>query len=384
MKYPPHRLMLVSVLGVLVALSSCNGITASGRQARVEANERFDRMNARFMVDQGKQSLASGQYTTALQMGNKLVEMFPKDREFRTLRGRTLLAMNRLESALADFNACAEATKADEKSESKVSKPNDAESAACSLCAYFAGTVYERLGDYEKARESFAAALEGDPSTLQFATAHAESLLALGRMQEARDLVAAMSNRFSYSSAVQHLRAEIAAMSDEHSGAAERLQRVVALVPHEAGIQEELLHAEFRQGRWGVCLEMLEHEPFIEVANRPDLVRLRARCLLMSNDGVAARDLLLAFPETSGHDSEQYWIILGLVAWHIGDETRLAQAASMLIGLDPSSAEGHLFQGQAAQRGGNQSRAVESFSMARQFSSEEGLAARLLPKNFIP
>lgn len=383
---------MVSCAAMAVALAGCRGPSAAGKQARTEARERYDRFNSEVVVDQATQSLANGRLSEALDLSNKLVDRFPEDREFRLLRGQVLAEMQRYGPALTDFVACqcdvvtgmpivpsaaSQSGEAASPPEFEDEAQRRAEVLASAPCWYHAGLVAERVGDFKRAEESFRMAAIADPSQLQYRMAHLECLLSMDRADEAVEELAAVQVEFPYETAPRHLQAQVTSLNGDHDAAARALRNTALLAADDVAVQEELLHAEFRAANWGRCMALLASGQIPQSAERADLVRLRARCLLMTSRAIAARDLLLATRRLPGMDCAEYWELIGFTAWVIGDRTRLAEAAATLRSMDATDSLGHVFEAALAQQEGREADALLAAQKALEIQPDDAFALAL-------
>ncbi len=376
---------------VAVSAQGCRGPTAAGKKARAEARERYDRFNSEVIVDQAKQSLANGRLTEALDLADKLVSRFPDERQFRLLRGQVLAEMQRYTPAMTDFVACqcdvetGQGVVAAAGTPGEQPEPREFEDEAEKLgeilaaapCWYHAGLVAERVGDTARAENSFRMASVADPTQLEYRMAHLECLLAMGRTADAEEELAAVQLEFPYETAPRHLQAQVTSLNGDHDAAARALRNTALLAADDAAVQEELLHAEFRAANWGRCLALLASGQIPQSSERADLVRLRARCLLMTSRAIAARDLLLATRRLPAMDCAEYWELIGFTAWIIGDRTRLAEAAATLRSMDATDSLGHVFEAALARQDGREEDALLAAERALEIEPDDALARAL-------
>ncbi len=347
----------------LIALVACKGPTAAGIEARKNAKDRFDRVGAGVATDQAAQALDSGQFTEALKHIDKVVAVNSSDAKARLLRGRIVLEMGRLESATAEFRAAYELNP------------------SCDECLYYLGVVHQRWGRDDEALANYAAARAIEPTNIHYLLSEAETLLALGRVSDADRLVNDSLCHFEFNSSLSHLRSEIAAASGDNDQALQYLELAVTLAPDPSTYQEDLAICAFGAKQWDRCLTALTAlAPTI--GQRDDLLRMQARCLVLTGRGSQARDLLVRLEGTQATGvngvSVEHDITLGYIAWLIGDVSRAKVSAERLIARNPTLCDGFLLMGLVLEHSGDLERAEVALAKACALDPKRKVAQELL------
>ena len=331
-------------LAILGALAGCGGPTKLGMEARKNAHDRFNRVGAAVSNDQAEQSLTAGQFQEALDHIDRVVHKFPNDPTARLLRGRIVLEMGRLELAMVEFRNAATLDP------------------SCDECHYYQGIVYQRWGRDEEAEGAYEAALTIAPDNTHYLMAQAESLVALGRVEEANSIIDESECHFEFSSALAHLRAEIALAQGDLPAALHNMELAVTLATDPSVYQEDLAHVAFEAGEWDRCLGSIEALP-ASAADRDDIQRMRARCLAMTGRGAQARDALVAQEHAIEKRGDvvpiEHELTLGYIAAMISDWTRVDECARRLIGRMPQMADGYMLKGMALESAGDFAVAIE-------------------------
>lgn len=327
------RLMLVLAAIALLAVS-CGGPSQRGIEARRAANERFDRVNTQVVYDQARQALATGQFEVALGHIDRAIERFPREPSYHVLRGRILIEQRRMHMAKDALERALELN------------PRSGEA------EYFLGVLAQRCDDDGTALRHYRKALELEPRNLQFLAACAELQLASGDPKGARELIERSAPSFDYNPVLQQLRAASLAMEGDAAQAAHVMEQASARDPMDPQLAEDLLHAYFDAGEWAECLRLLDEPVLAKVRDRPDLVRLRARCLILVSRSVEARDLLLR-TMPSGEVPVEHLVALGYASWAAGDWSRVATCGEQLVARHPRLPEGYLFLGAVERERGN-------------------------------
>jgi Tfp pilus assembly protein PilF len=232
------RLMLATVLiGSVGLLAGCNGPTKAGKEARSAAQDRMNVMSAQVNYDQARQSFETGQFEKAHREIRAAIARFDKSAEFYLLQGRIYLETHQLENALESFKTA------------MTKKENYADP------HYFAGIVYQRWSDDEQAYESYRKAYELAPTKAQYLLAAAESLIALGELDAASDLIAPRLDYFEHNSAIKQLQGQIALLKGDAKKATVMYAEARLLDPDNDMLLEDLMWAQYAAEMYGQCHE---------------------------------------------------------------------------------------------------------------------------------
>lgn len=331
--FPLGALFVTLIVSMSFGPGSC-GPSQRGIEARKQANDRFDRANTQVVYDQAKQALATGQFETALTHIDRAIERYPSESSYLVLRGRILLEQRRMHQAKESLDRAVEV---------------DAKNAEAQ---YFLGVLAQRCDDPAAARVHYDKALELDSKNLQFLACCAEMRLAGGDPVGARELIEQSAPSFDYNPVLQQLRASCLSMEGRTAEAADVMALAFSRNPTDAGLAEDLVFALFDAGEWSECLMKFDEPVLAAARQRPDLVRMRARCLIMLNRPVEARDLLLS-RAPGGEPPVEYLVALGYASWAAGDWARLGTCGEQLVSAHPRLAEGYLFLGALERERGN-------------------------------
>lgn len=350
------------LLAPLTAFAGCGGPTKAGLEARSDARERLAMVNAQVSYDQAERAFEVGQFDRALREVENALQRYPEESEYHLLHGRILLELHRLERAYKAFELAIE---------------KDEESAEAH---YFTGIVFQRWSDNDRAYEHYTTASELDESNAQYLLAAAESLIALRRYEDARELVEPQLAYFEHNTALHHLLAQIAMLQDDAERAAELFTKAQRLNPDDPMLLEELAWAQYAAGRYGHCHDTLQQLlPMGELdgSQRTDLLHLKARCLVFLDRHREARPIYMELTSTVPSDPE-VWIELGALSWELKDMRRVASSASRIIALSPERFEGYLLRGVYAKERGELRDARRFFTQAAQCEDTESIAYLLL------
>lgn len=319
--------------------------TKEGVKNRQAAADRMNVVSAQVNFDQSKQLFATGQLDKALREIDKAIERYPESGEYYLLRGRILQEQARLEQALAAFTTALE----------KNPKLADAQ--------YYAGVIYQRWSDDEQAFTCYNQAFEIAPDRVHYLQAAAESLVAMGELDKAEQLIEPKLAYFEHNASLRQLQAQIAMLKGDAKRAAALYSEARMLNPDDQTVLEEMMWAQYAAGMFSQCFDSARTLQTLAKEPRQDLVHLEARCLAMMGRGVEARELYLQLCKTRAGDPS-VWSELGTLAWELGDYRSLAQASVQMMAIAPERYEGYLFRAVNEKHKGNQAQAVELFREA--------------------
>lgn len=356
----PRTLVLpaIALAACVAALPACTGPVHS-QQVRNEARDRYDRASAQVAYDQARQSFQSGQFEQALGNIDKAIARFPKESSYFLLRGRILHEMARVDQARDAFAKAAEL-------DPKKPEPH-----------YFLGVIHQRWRENDQALAEYSEAAKLDPTKLHYVAAEIEMLTIMGKHDDAESRLASVQQRFEFSPVIDRLHADVAKVKGDHDGCAAMLERAAMRETSAPDVIEELAYARYSKGDWQGSLAALDDPALAKVRTRPDLVRLRARDLLLLGRNAEARDALMALrgdADAKGRNT----LLLGHAAWRLGDWGRVRECGETLIRLHPELAEGYMFLGAAANSSGDGERAIAMFEQAVSRDPERGITRKLL------
>lgn len=356
----PRTLVLpaLALAACVAALPACTGPVHS-QQVRNEARDRYDRASAQVAYDQARQAFQSGQFEQALGNIDKAIARFPKESSYFLLRGRILHEMARVDQARDAFAKSAEL-------DPKKPEPH-----------YFLGVIHQRWRENDQALAEYATAAKLDPTKLHYVAAEIEMLTIMGRHDEAERRLASVQQRFEFSPVIDRLHADVAKVKGDDAACAAMLERAAMRETNAPDVIEELAYARYSKGDWQGSLSALDDPALAKVRTRPDLVRLRARDLLLLGRNAEARDALLAL-RGEGDGKGRNTLLLGHAAWRLGDWGRLRECGETLVRLHPELAEGYMFIGAAANASGEGEHAIAMFEQAVSRDPEREITRKLL------
>lgn len=340
--------------------AGCSGPTKAGLEARADARDRMGLLNSQISYDQAKRSFDVGQLDRAMREVSAAIDRSPRQPNYHMLRGRISLEQHRLEHAMDSFTLAIELAEPayekylellakDEAAATASQKAVPEEIAVLARAHYFAAIIHQRWSNHEDALEHYTAASEVDQTQAPYVLAAAETLIAMGRYDEAEAFLQPRLTQFAYNPAIRHLLSQVALLKNDMQLAVRLLEQARLLDPEDAMLVEELARAQFAAGLYGKChrtlrdLHAMRRGERADPSLRPDLIQLEARCMVMLDRPIDARPLYIKLTDLTPEDV-QAWIELGTVALDIGDQRRLSTAGSRVIALAPERWEGYYLQ----------------------------------------
>ena len=345
-----HRFFTRTILATLAVgllFTGCKGPSKAGQRARVDAYDRVGRINSGIALEQADRYLRSGEFVDALKKVNGVLKSAPLNPDALILRGRTLQEMYRSDEAAASFRAAL------------ASDPSRADA------AYYLGVIHERYGRLAEARIAYDEASCLDPRNMQYAVAGIETLVSQGELEAAAMRLDEVSTQFEFSHALMHLHAEIDRLSGNLDSAWTWLRRAQTLAPPSL-YDGEIASLAFASRRYSACLSTLDDSSNKLLALEPEMIRLRARCLMMSGSVVEARDVMAKRVDAEASPTVEDWVVLGESAWMCADWARVREAGRQLVSHGDHLATGHIFLGAAAQSEGHVAEAARCYRRAQE------------------
>lgn len=316
-------------LGVVAAagLVGCAGPTKTGIEARRQAHDRVNLVNAQLHNDQAYQAFETGQFDKALHQINQALQRYPKAPQYHVLQGRIYLETHRLESAIESFKAALDVD------------PEFADA------HYFAGIVFERWSDDKTAYDHHHSAYELDPTSVKYLLPAAETLIAIGDLKGAREMVESKLVYFEHNAALRHLLGQIAMLEGDWDRAVDLYTQARLLNPDDIFLLEDLVWARYAAGLFSKCHSAVKQLQGLsrDHAGRPDLKLLEARCLAQMGRTDEARRLYVELTRSNATEPNG-WIELGMLAWAAGDYPRVAVCGVRVVALAPDRYEGYMLR----------------------------------------
>jgi len=335
-------------LAATVAFAAACAPRAAGKEARKEADARFQRTTSLVSFDQAKQSFEAGELDKARKDIEAAIARSAREAKYWSLLGRIELESKKLERALEAFGKAIECDR-------KLAEPY-----------YYRGIVYQRWSEHGKAVDDYLKASELDPERIAYLLAAAEVMVAERRLDEARMLLLPKLAYFEHNAAMHELLGDISMLSGDPKSAAVNYERSIVIDPEAPLVGDKLVSALFDSGDYQKCLETArrhrERAARAETTGKRfvaslESMRLEGRSLAMLGRTQEARvvfsDTVREYPEDTGG-----WRDLATAALAIGDLGRAQSASERLVALANEDPTGYTLRGYVAQEKGNYDDAV--------------------------
>ncbi len=344
-----------AALGLSAGLGGCMGHGRNTSEGLTLAQARMAQIKSATEWEMAEQAFMAGDLDRALEKVNNSIAMNPGVTKSHVLKGRILLETGDLEASRRSLL------------EAQVIDPMSEEA------HYYLGMVNERLARKDEALQCYEFAARLNPEQALYALAVAEVLIDLDRMDDAQAYLDERAGVFEHNAGVRQTLGHLAMIRGDKQAAANYFREARLLAPEEISMLEDLIIAqmeigEFAEAEYNLSRLLAEEKN----ANRRDLLRMRARCLLELDRVIEARQALLHLTSSDGGDVDlTSWLDLGALAYQTNDQTRLRQAAAKITALAPTRPEGYVYRAIWLRQHGDQRKALQVL--------EEGFASAEMP-----
>lgn len=337
------KILIAVPLVAVLALATACAPRAAGKEARLEANARFQRTTSLVSFDQAKQAFESGELEKARKDVEAALARSNKESKYWSLLGRIELESKKLEKAVDAFGKAIEC-------DPKLAEPY-----------YYRGIVYQRWSDNGKAIEDYLKAAELDSERISYVLAAAELMITERRLDDARMLLLPKLAHFEHNAAMHELLGDIAMMGGDAASAASSYERATMIDAEAPLVGGKLVAALFDAGEYQKCLDTVrrhrqkaqsEQSSGTRFVPTLEMLRYEGRSLAMLGRVGEARvvfsDTVREYPENVGG-----WRDLATTALALGDVGRAQNASERLIALASEDPAGYMLRGYVAERKGN-------------------------------
>lgn len=315
-----------------------------------QAIDRMERVKAGTSWDMARQQFLAGDLEKSLKTVEQSIAHAGDVPKSHVLRGRVLIELGRLETALDSFDAALQI---------------DPE---FTQAHYYTGIVHERWANYDDAFSSYSHAAVLDPTDPQYVVAAAEMLIQMHEVDRAETMLSDAAGNFEHNAGVHQTLGHIALMKGDLAEAITMFQRACLLAPDETPLIEDLARAQIASQDWAEAeysLARVLRRAEEKGEHRRDLQHLHARVLLELDRPVEARKLYDALTsDERGNADFQAWLGMGKTALMLKDPYRLNRAASQLIAMAPQRHEGFMLRAIAQRDAGHLRAAARTLDAA--------------------
>lgn len=291
------------------------------------AKAQWNNARAGVLASLARDQYNAGNFDNCAKTLKDALTLAPKNPNLRMLSAKLAIERGQLELADSELKIARELA------------PKNAEA------DYLSGVVQQRWANPQAALTYYDSALVKNSGELSYLLAKAETLVALGRSDEA---LAALRERvvfFEHSAAIRDAMGQLLLQRGETVAAVDMLRQATILATDDITIREHLALALFQAGRQREAGDMFAKLVKDDaLATRGDLWMALGECRLSENDNRGARE---AF-ETAARlqpSSSQVFLCIGKVALKTADYKRAEMALRKSMSLDESSSEANLLLG---------------------------------------
>ncbi len=238
---------------------------------------------------------------------------------------------------------------------------------------YLSGVLAQRYGDREAALSHYRAAAQREPQCAPCVVAEAESLVALGRLSEALELIRSRATDFERNATLRSLAGDIHTMLGQYEQAADAYREAVLLAPNDVQLQIQLGTSLERAGRHGEAVAVLA--PLLpRTPDAPWSARLAlGKACLANGNATAAKDVFRIATRNAGASAEP-WTWLARAALACDDRMTARQAAEKAASLTPQNGSCWLLLGYVCHRQNDIPAARRALDAALRLNPEDPLA----------
>lgn len=309
----------------LVLTPGCGGQGRYTREGSSLAKEKMNVMKSATEWEMSRQAFMAGDLEKALRKIDTSLDVNPNVAKSHVLKGRILLEMGEIGLAQRSFETAL------------AIEPNNVDA------HYYNGMAYERLTKFEEALGHYRAAAAIDTYNDQYIVAAAETLIDLERCPEAETELR-QSPAFDHSAGIRQTLGHVLQLQGQLEQGVAHFEAARLLAPDDMDILEDLtraqyLHADYPDAAYGLDT-LLKHPDYAE---RRDLLRMQAECMLKLDRTADARQVYLKLTQdAAGASDADAWIGLGNVSFVVNDMNTLRKAAARAVAIAPARKEGYI------------------------------------------
>jgi tetratricopeptide (TPR) repeat protein len=226
---------------------------------------------------------------------------------------------------------------------------------------YLSGVVCQRWQRTQEAYEYYRSASGKQAGELAYLMAQAEMLVAMGRSDEALDLLQAKVVFFEYSATIRDAVGQLLMQKGKFAQAVDVLRQATILASDDDTIREHLALAQFHNKQYADAADVLNRlvrdDKYLK---RADLYLALGECQMQMNKPRDARDSFDTASQLSPNQSAP-WLGLGKAALGVGDLRRAEMALKRSLSIEPASSEGNLLLGYVRLRQNKLDEALAAF-----------------------
>jgi len=348
------------VVAAALAVTLAGGCQAPKKKQSQQATARWNHARAGVLYSLASEQYKNSDFDKCRKTTNDALKLNPTYAPLRVLSAKIAIEQGQLEMAEHELELA------------RKFAPNDPEG------YYMAGVVYQRWQRPERAYEFYTAASDKNPIELSYLLARAETLVELGRRDEALALLQGKVQYFENSAAIRDAVGQLMTQAGNYHEAVEMFRQASVLEEQEIPFKERLGLALYYDKQYADAVDVLgklvTHEGYTQ---RADLLMALGESQLQT---AKPRDARASFESATNIDASnpKGWLGLGRAAMECKDFRRAELALKKAQSLDAKSAEPQLLLGYLRLRQNRTREAMVAFKKASELDPKDSVSVTMI------
>lgn len=340
------KTIAITAVAVTALLGGC---ATSVPEAKKEAEVRWADARAQVVCDVARQHVKTGQLNEAGLKAAEALALDPTLTDARVVLGKVYIEKGRYAHAVAELSRAVE----DQPQSTEIN--------------YLLGVALEKDGQLTEALDRYKLAYALDTRAAAPILAAAETMVALGRLDEAAGYLQDHAADLRNEPGLAELAGRVAMMQERYDRAAVFFQDAVDLAPRNRLYLESLARALFHSGLHERALEPLGKLAELAEKDQTDppawVLTLTGDCLMAVGRTHEARDAYRDATRVKP-DAPGVWVNLAKAALALKDPTRAVLSARQALYLSPRDPDAQMLLGYALLAAGELAEAVSVLTPA--------------------
>ncbi len=347
--------LILSLSILTLALTGCSG-SQKQETPRDKLHTQWNNARGGVLYGLAKQQFEGGNLTDARKSLDEAIRLQPENVSLRILSARVLIEQGKLDNAVRELENV------------RAIDPANAEA------DYLMGVIQQRWQKPETALKWYVQATDKKPNELAYVMARAETLVVLGREDEALGYIQERLTFFESAAPIRDLAGQLLLWSGKATEAAAILREASMLMPEDEQIREHLALALYRAGQYPEAITVLEKLMRIErCAKRVDLRLALGESLLKTARPDDARAIFQELAQEQPVHAH-FWVSLAKAGLACDDTERADLSIRKAIALDSANTECWLLMGYLRVRQNRMDEALAAFQKALTIDPSESVA----------
>jgi Flp pilus assembly protein TadD len=347
------RIKIISIASLLVALAGCASMPKSDPTIEQQGETKWNNARESVLLNLARDQYSNGQYDQCHGTLIQAMQMNNADPQLHLLAGRVSIEQGQLDIAQQELD------------KARTLDPKNAEP------DYYSGVICQRWQQPQKALAYYDSACKKAPTEEAYLTAKAETLVALGRSDEALALLQSQLDYFEHSSVIRDAVGMLLLQKHKPDQAVDMFRQASILATDDLGIREHLAFALVQDQQYADAeqeLNRLIQDPAL--SKRADLYDMLAECQLNTNQLAEARSnaRTACTLEESSADAA---LTLAKISLQLNDTRQTELSINRALDLAPDNAQAHLLLGYLRLRQSRLGEALDSFQQSAKLDKSD-------------